>query len=187
MKAPRIFKIFERMLWLWMLAKPEKLFMGETMKLLKVLACLAVVASLSACANKLETSVNPSIVVENKEVESIAVTGPGATMASSAFAEAGYKVIDLGAGSADPFDKAKELKVPYIATVDPIDSEGSWWDGFFSFAMRVSETLGRQVVWAATADYGQSGIFINQSKSTKAAMHDMVEDFSKTFPPKKTE
>jgi hypothetical protein len=51
--------------------------------------------------------------------------------------------------------------------------------------MRITETVKRKIIWSAQGDFGQGGIFINQAKSTNEAMHKMVKDFSKTFPPKK--
>lgn len=157
---------------------------------MRSLACVVFLVAplfLTACANQMESSVNPSFETAQIEVDRIAVTGAGATLASPAFSEAGYDVIDLGASRGAPLDRARELGILFIAIVDPTDSDGAWWDGFFSFAMRVSETLTRRVVWSATADYGQGGIFINQAKSTKQAMKDMVKDFAKSFPPKSRE
>ena len=106
-------------------------------------------------------------------------------MAASAFDELGYNLVDIGTGKDDPIDRAKNIGISYIAIVAPIDSEGSWWDGFFAFSMRITETVKRKIIWSAQGDFGQGGIFINQAKSTNEAMHKMVKDFSKTFPPKK--
>ena len=107
-------------------------------------------------------------------------------MAAPAFDEFGYNVVDIGTGQDDPVERAKNLGVPYVAVVAPVDSEGSWWDGFFAFSMRVTETIKRKIIWSAQGNFGRGGIFIpiNQAYSTKNAMYEMVKDFSKTFPPK---
>lgn len=158
---------------------------SRPVKPVKITLALALMAMLAACANRLEAHTSADYQGKQSPVEAIAVTGPGASLAVPAFDQAGYKVIDLGSGGGDPVAAARDQKVGYLATVDSVDSDGAWWDGFFAFSMRVTETLGRKIVWSAQADYGQSGITINQSKSTTEAMKDMVADFSKTFPPHK--
>jgi len=97
--------------------------------------------------------------------------------------EAGYDVIDFGSDSASALSTASRRGVSYLAVVEPVGTEGSWWDGFFDFAMRVTETRSGKVVWSANAEYGSGGIFINQDGSTKKAMRDMVQRFSENFPP----
>jgi hypothetical protein len=49
--------------------------------------------------------------------------------------------------------------------------------------MRVAETKNQQIVWSATAGYGQGGMYINRTNSTEDAMRAMVADFAKSFPP----
>lgn len=63
---------------------------------------------------------------------------------------------------------------------------GQWWDGFFDFSMRVTETKGDQIVWSAIGEYGMGGVFISQTKSTDEAMSAMVADFARSFSPAKS-
>lgn len=144
--------------------------------------CLVVVC-LAGCANRLNSSFAPENSSKITPVTRIGVSGPGATMASSAFLEAGYDVTDMGSDSDTALGSAKAQGVPFVAVTDSTDSEGSWWDGFFSFGMRVTETSGGRIVWSANADYGSGGLTINQSSSTQKAMRDMVKDFARQFPP----
>ena len=150
----------------------------------RVLLVVGLLAGGSGCANTLNSHVSAEYQEKQTEIDSIALAGPGASMAASAFDEFGYNVVDIGTGQDDPVERAKNLGVPYVAVVARVDSEGSWWDGFFAFSMRVTETIKRKIIWSAQGNFGQGGILINQADSTKNAMHDMVKDFSKTFPPK---
>ncbi len=139
-------------------------------------------AWLSSCANRLVATTAPEYEGRLTIVESLGVAGEGSTAAIPAFQSAGYRVVDLGFGD-DPIATANERSIPFVAFVSPTDAEGSWWDGMFSYAMRVTETTNGTIVWSATADYGQGGVAINQTRSTKSAMQDMVADFCKSFPP----
>jgi len=139
---------------------------------------------LSGCANRLSSTIAPSYQNSTTPVSSIGVTGQGANLALPAFVKRGYLVKDLGNDSNDALIKAANRNIPYVAIVDPVGTEGSWWDGFFDFSMRVTEVLTESIVWSGIAEYGQGGVFINQVNSTNEAMEDMVENFSKKFPPK---
>ena len=141
--------------------------------------------AVGGCANTLTSHVPSEYRNRQTEIESIAVTGPGASMAMPAFDEFGYNIVDIGFGNDDPLETAKKLGVPYVAVVDSVDSEGSWWDGFFAFSMRITETIKRKIIWSAQGNFGQGGVFINQAKSTTDAMRAMVRDFSESFPPKR--
>lgn len=122
------------------------------------------------------------MVGKSTDVQALGIAGGGAAAATPAFQQAGYRTVDLG-GSQDAVSMAKSRGVPFLAWVDATGTEGSWWDGFFDYSMRVIDCSNSSVVWSATAEYGQAGIFINQTKSTQEAMRDMVADFSKSFPP----
>jgi len=152
---------------------------------LKSLVVAVVLISVTGCANRLESHTSAEYSGKRTPVDRIAISGKGASIAVPAFDRFGYRVVDLGSTSGDLIEKAVAQKVPFIATIDPVDSDGAWWDGYFVFSMRVTETIKRMIVWSAQADYGQSGIFINQAKTTKEAMADMVADFAKHFPPRK--
>jgi len=136
------------------------------------------------CANRLVTTTAPQFQNKTVVVNKIGVTGAGASVAAQAFLEEGYSVVDLGNGAVSALKQAKEDSIPFMATIEPVGTDGSWWDGFFDFAMRVTEIITGSIVWSAQAEYGQGGLFINQTESTKAAMRDMVRDFKKHFPPK---
>jgi len=152
---------------------------------LKSLVVVIVPISVAGCSNRLESHTSAEYSGKRTPVERIAISGKGASIAVSAFDKFGYRVVDLGSTGGDLIEKAIAQKVPFLATIDPVDSDGAWWDGYFVFSMRVTETIKRMIVWSAQADYGQSGLFINQAKTTKEAMADMVADFAKHFPPRK--
>ena len=138
----------------------------------------------TGCSNSLSSTITPRYQNTRTYITSIGVTGTGATLAFPAFIEKGYQVKDLGNNSNSAMKEAKRRKIPFLATVDPVGAEGSWWDGVFDFSMRVTDVLSDSVVWSATAEYSQGGFTIDQVKTTKEAMKGLVEDFSKTFPPK---
>ena len=138
---------------------------------------------LPGCGNRLSSTISPTYQDLSTPVSSIGVTGAGANLALPAFVNKGYQVKDLGNDSNVALAKARNRRIPYVAIVDPVGTEGSWWDGFFDFSMRVTKVLTETVVWSGIAEYGQGGVFINQVSSTSEAMRDMVEDFSKKFPP----
>ena len=103
----------------------------------------------SGCANTLTSHVSLEYKNKQTEIDSIALAGAGASLAASDFDELGYNLVDIGTGKDDPIDRAKNLGISYIAIVAPIDSEGSWWDGFFAFSMRITETVKRNAFKAA--------------------------------------
>lgn len=146
--------------------------------LLMALTCLP----LAACGNRLKADVAPEFAGKIVQIESIGITGEGTAAAIPAFQRAGYSVVDLGL-AAQTTVKIEPPSIRYVASVDRVGTDGSWWDGFFDYSMRVTDTTGNRIVWSATAEYGQSGIFINQTKSTEQAMSAMVANFAKTFPP----
>ena len=146
--------------------------------------CILGVALLTGCANRLNCVTAPAYRGKTTPVARLGITGHGSTAAIPAFQEAGYRVVDLGSGDR-PLDAASEQGIPFVASVDAVGTDGAWWDGFFDFAMRVTEVAGRSIVWSATSDYGGGGITINQNSSTREAMHDMVADFARAFPPAK--
>jgi hypothetical protein len=150
----------------------------------RLLSLFLVIASVAVtgCGNRLKADLSPAYQGKGVQVSQLGITGGGTSAAIPAFQKAGYKVIDLGAGES-PVERAAAKGIPFVAAIDPVGTDGAWWDGFFDFAMRVTETKDHQVVWSATAEYGQGGLFINQTKSTDEAMRAMVADFAKTFPP----
>ena len=130
-----------------------------------------------------------SVVVpeyQNKitKVSSIALTGEGASIAFPAFVEKGYKVQDIPTGSGDPVEIAKKRGVPFLANIDKVGTDEAVWNGFFKYSMRVTDVGTRNIVYSANGKFGQGGVFINQVKSNKDAMREMVEKFSLSFPPK---
>ena len=145
-----------------------------------------VVMGLTGCNNRMKASIAPEFLGKQIAVESLGISGDGTAAAISAFQKAGYAVIDLSAASTLAGADSKR-SVPYVAIVDKVGTDGAWWDGFFDFSMRVTETSTNKIVWSSTAEYGQAGVFINQTKSTDEAMTAMVADFAKTFPPAKSE
>jgi hypothetical protein len=149
------------------------------------LAIMAIcILFVNGCANRLNTMISPQFATKITPVSQIGISGGGASPGSAAFVQAGYSVKDLGNDSTSAIAVAKTQNIPFVAIIDQVGTDGSWWDGFFDFSMRVNETASGTIVWSATAEYGQAGMFINQTKSTKEAMRDMVKDFSKHFPPK---
>ena len=128
--------------------------------------------------------VAPSYQGKITPVTSLGLTGGGAAIAFPAFVQKGYKVVDISSTNTDPIEEAKRKSIPFLATVDKVGTDGSSWDGFFDYSLRVTETENASIVWSATAEYGQGGLTINQVKSSNKAMHDMVEKFSENFPPK---
>lgn len=137
---------------------------------------------LVGCGNRLNGDVAPEYLGKQTGVSQLGITGGGTSAAIPAFQKAGYRVIDLGT-TPDASEKAAAKGIPFVAAVDAVGTDGAWWDGFFDFAMRVTETKSHQIVWSATAEYGQGGMFINQTKSTDEAMRAMVADFARSFPP----
>lgn len=111
------------------------------------------------------------------------MAGPGASIAFSALIERGYKVQDVSAGAPSSLEQAKAKGIPFVAFVDKAGTDGAWWDGMFDFAMRVTDANSGDIVWSANAEYGGHGLTINQVKSTKKAMNDMVSKFAEFFPP----
>ncbi len=137
---------------------------------------------MGGCANRLKCDVAPDFVGKHTAVARLGITGGGTSAAIPAFQKAGYQVVDLGSGD-DPVERAASKQIPFVASVEKVGTDGAWWDGFFDFSMRVTETQSQKVVWSASAEYGQGGVFINQTKSTEEAMRAMVADFAKHFPP----
>jgi hypothetical protein len=156
---------------------------GDSLRMLAmaspvILACV----TMGGCANRLKCDVAPDFVGKHTAVARLGITGGGTSAAIPAFQKAGYQVVDLGSG-ADPVERAASKQIPFVALVEKVGTDGAWWDGFFDFSMRVTETQSEKIVWSASAEYGQGGVFINQTKSTEEAMRAMVADFAKHFPP----
>jgi hypothetical protein len=135
----------------------------------------------------MQTTLSPKYQAQKTPVEKLGVTGDGASPASQALIRAGYNVVDLGGDSTKALTAAKKRSIPFVAIVAPVGTEGSWWDGFFDYRMRVTRIKTGQVVWSASAEYGSAGVFIDQDGSTSAAMRDMVAEFSNHFPPQDRE
>jgi hypothetical protein len=150
---------------------------------MRTLFFLVASLALVGCANRMDSMVAPAYKSKVTPVRLLGITGGGSAVATPAFVGRGYRVVDIPASSTDPLLSAKSKHATYLATVDPVGAEGSWWDGFFDYALRVTEVLSGTIVWSAAAEYGQGGVFINQVKSSRSAMRDMVEEFSKNFPP----
>lgn len=148
------------------------------------LVLLLLTIFMAGCANRMAANVPSEYRDSVTEVESIGLAGQGVSIAFSAFIERGYAVKELGHED-DYLSAAKRKKIPFIALVDKVGTDGSWWDGFFDYSMRVIETKTESIVWSASAEYGQGGVFINQVESSEEAMSEMVENFSQTFPPAK--
>ncbi len=128
-------------------------------------------------------TLNPAYKNRITEVSKLGVTGGGATSGSKAFIEAGYKVVDLGNDSTRALATCREESIQFLAVIEPVGTDGSWWDGFFDFAMRITETEDNVIVWSANAEYGYGGLYINQNRSTRSAFRDMAKSFSENFPP----
>jgi hypothetical protein len=137
----------------------------------------------SGCANRLSSTTAPAYSRKVTPVSSIGVAGPGASIAFPALIERGYKVQDVGAGSESALELAKTRNIPFVAFVDKAGTDGAWWDGMFDFAMRVTDAKTGDIVWSANAEYGGHGLTINQVKSTKKALKDMIDKFAEFFPP----
>ena len=146
--------------------------------------CPLLLSALGGCTtSRLKGSVAPAYLEGGTEVSKLGMAGPGASVAVSSFQEVGYRVIDMGDGtSADLMSQARKRKIPFLAHVAPVGTDGAWWDGQFDFSMRISETKTEEVVWSAHAEYGNVAI-IDQTKAAKRAMDDMAEDFKRCFPP----
>jgi S1-C subfamily serine protease len=142
----------------------------------------ALLVPLVGCGNKLKADVAPEFLGKSTPVDRIGIAGAGTAAAVSAFQKAGYRLVDLGT-SDDPISIASRSRIPYVASIDRVGTDGAWWDGFFDFSMRVTQTNSKRIVWSATGEFGQGGIFINQTKSTSEAMTAMVFEFAKSFPP----
>ncbi len=151
---------------------------------MKQIHILAITAGLllTGC-NSLRSAINPDYKDTITPIFKLGVTGGGATPASQAFMELGYQVIDLGNDSSKALEASKAQFIPFLATAEPVGTEGSWWDGVFDFTMRVAETGEGVVVWSAIGEYKSSVLGINQDGSTRKAFRDMVKDFSQYFPP----
>ena len=147
-----------------------------------LLFTLALAPLLGGCGNRLKTNTDPEFIGKSTFVERLGITGGGASAAIPSFQKAGYLVIDLGTGE-DPLERARTQGIPFVASVDAVGTDGSWWDGFFDFSMRVTETKGKRIVWSAIGEYGHGGLFISQTNSTDEAMLAMVADFARNFPP----
>ncbi len=145
---------------------------------------IAFAIPLSGCVNRINSMTAPTYQAKTTPVSALGITGGGAAVAIPAFVRAGYKVVDTPSSSSDPLSVAKSKNLPFLANIDAVGTEGSWWDGFFDYSMRVTEVENGTIVWSSTAEYGQGGMFINQVKSSDSAMRDMVSRFSKSFPPK---
>jgi len=143
----------------------------------------ALLVPLVGCGNQLKADVAPELLGKSTPVDRIGIAGAGTAAAVPAFQKAGYRVVDLGT-SDDPISSASRGGIPYVASVDRVGTDGAWWDGFFDFSMRVTQTNSKRIVWSATGEFGQGGVFINQTKSTSEAMKAMVSDFAKSFPPR---
>ena len=154
----------------------------QVLKYCCVLMSVIGFAMATGCGNRMKADVCPDFATKLSPVSKLGITGAGTSAAIPAFQAAGYQVIDLGTES-DPIGRAAAKQIPFVASVDPVGTDGAWWDGFFDFAMRVTDTGDNRIVWSATAEYGQGGMFINQTKSTDEATRAMVADFAKHFPP----
>jgi hypothetical protein len=136
----------------------------------------------AGCANRLRTTVAPEFASTVTQVDTVGVGGPGASHAAQAFIELGYKPVDLGSASADVIETAKTKGVRFVAIADATDTSEAVWNGFFTFGMRVSDSVTGSVVWSGSATYGGGG-GINQQSATKRAYIALVRDFAKCFPP----
>jgi len=143
---------------------------------------MALAISLTGCANRLKADAAPDYKGKLTPIQQIGITGGGTNAAITAFQAAGYQVIDFGSVT-NAREQAKSEGIQFIASIDSVGTDGSWWDGFFDFSMRVTETQSQQIVWSATGEFGQAGLFIDQTKSTEEAMRAMVANFAKVFPP----
>jgi hypothetical protein len=146
---------------------------------------LVLLVTLTGCGNKLRSTVAPEFQRRTVPISRIGVGGPGASIASQEFIAAGYKTVDVGTSITEAVAIGRQQGVPFVATVDPIDTSQAVWNGFYSFSMRVSETPGGSIVWSSSATYGQGGMFINLQKSSRDAYKAMVQDFATTFPPQR--
>lgn len=133
----------------------------------------------------MRSTLAPEFQGKTVPVDRLGVTGPGASLATQEFIKQGYTTIDLATPGTSGVEAARTQGVPFVATVDAVDTSQSVWDGLYSFAMRVSETRTGAVVWSSSGTFGQGGVFINLQESTKNAMKAMISDFAKTFPPAK--
>jgi len=126
-----------------------------------MVTALFILVFLTGCANRLSSTIVPAYQNTITPITSIGVTGAGANLAFPAFIEKGYQVKDLGNDSNIGTETAKKESIPFVAIVDPVGAEGSWWDGFFDFSMRVTEVFSGVVVWSATG--------VNPSDCTKSS------------------
>ena len=132
----------------------------------------------------MNTMVSPDYQTRVTPVSTLGVSGAGASIAVPSFVKRGYKVLDISSLNGDPLEEAKKKSAAYLVIVDPVGTSHAAWDGYFDYSLRVTETATGTIVWSATAEYGQSGLSINKVKSSIQAMDDIVEKFSKHFPPK---
>ena len=150
-----------------------------------LLLALSLASTLGGCANRLKANTSPDFIGKLTVVDQLGIVGGGTSAAIPAFQKAGYTVVDLGSGD-DHLARARSKGIPFVASIDAVGTDGAWWDGFFDFSMRVTETKGDQIVWSAIGEYGTGGVFISQTKSTDEAMSAMVADFARSFPPVKS-
>jgi hypothetical protein len=146
-------------------------------------ALLTSLLILGGCADSMRSTLSPEFQGKTVSVDRIGVAGPGASLATQEFIKQGYTTIDLATPGSSGVEVARTQGVPFVATVDAVDTSQSVWDGLYSFAMRVSDTRTGAVVWSSSGTFGQGGMSINLQESTKNAMKAMISDFAKTFPP----
>ena len=153
------------------------------MALRQWLFCGLLLCLVTGC-NSMRTTVAPELQGRVVSLEKVGIGGAGASQAVPGFIDAGYLIVELGASGADVISRAREMNVSHVVIVDAPDTKRAWWDGMFTFAMRVSDTKTGSVVWSGSATYGHAGLYIDQQGSAKDAFHDLVLDLAKYLPPK---
>ncbi|MGD0812604.1 MAG: hypothetical protein ABSA83_03290 [Verrucomicrobiota bacterium] len=153
-------------------------------RLVQVALWAAFACFVNGCANQFATTIAPLYSDKVTPVASLGLTGEGASAAAPAFVGLGYNVRDLGIDSLIALQHASARAIPFVAIVDPIGTKSAWWNGRYSFSMRIKVIPSGTTVWSGTARYGSGGILINEDESTTRAMDDLVADFAKHFPPK---
>lgn len=153
------------------------------MKNLATLSFGLILIGAVGCADRMRSTVATRLANQTHPVPRIGVAGPGASIAAQEFLRQGYQTIELGPSAVDVIAVAKAQRVPYVATVDAVDTSQAVWNGMFSYSMRVSDTNSGEIVWSSSGSFGQGGMFINAQASNKNAMKRMITDFRKTFPP----
>lgn len=149
------------------------------------LALILILLLLPGCGDSMRSTLAPEHQGRIVAISSIGVAGPGTSLATQEFIAQGYNVHDLGASGIDTVESARRQGLSYVAIVDAVDTSQAVWNGFYSFAMRVSNATTGSIVWSASGTFGQGGMFINLQSSSKNAMKAMIADFAKTFPPVK--